>query len=619
MKFDEVIAALGDFGPYQKRVYFLLSITSLSGCMQLLMSVFTMAVPDHRCAIPGMDTDTWQIQNEQHALLLNLSIPPAPADFDNSHSSCYIYSDFYHYMVDRNFSTVMEDLQAQASHVNMTGYNNGSGLSLSEYQKVLGNVVPSDVGSGQTVGNRSIQRCSRYIYDTSTFQTTVVTQMDLVCEKKMFRSYAQTATMVGYLSGSAISSVPSDLFGRKKVMLFAVGLHALTALSLAWVPTLPLLAFMCWLNGMSVMGLYTNAYVISVEMVGPSKRVLTGIGIVVLWALGMVVLTPLAYLIRDWQTLQMAASAFPVVFFSYYWLVPESARWLLRKGHVQQAEAIIRNAARVNKVELPPLMFHKETEECEETKGESVLGLRHHPRLMVKYLFVVYNWFVSSLTFYGLNMNIGTLSGSVYLNFLLSGVVELVSYVLCIALLDRVGRRPLNAGLMLLAGVTCSATCHPLVGGDESLQWVTVTMAMLGKLGVAGAFAIIWVYSSELFPTVIRNSGMGFCSVCAGIGAILAPYIAGLTQASGGKTALMVPMVMFGLASIVAGLLLLLLPETLNKHLPETIEEALVLFGIEKPEDKESKLEDGEGGQNGHAVPLVQVDGEQDQGDHPHL
>ena len=71
--------------------------------------------------------------------------------------------------------------------------------------------------------------------------------------------------------------------------------------------------------------------------------------------------------------------------------------------------------------------------------------------------------FVSSLTFYGLNLNIGNLSGSVYVNFLLSGVMELVSYILCIVLLDRVGRRPLNSVLMLLAGVTCTATIFPVL------------------------------------------------------------------------------------------------------------------------------------------------------------
>ena len=74
---------------------------------------------------------------------------------------------------------------------------------------------------------------------------------------------------------------------------------------------------------------------------------------------------------------------------------------------------------------------------------------------------------MSSLTFYGLNLNIGNLSGSVYVNFLLSGVMELVSYILCIVLLDRVGRRPLNSALMLLAGITCTATIFPVLYASQ--------------------------------------------------------------------------------------------------------------------------------------------------------
>ena len=66
--------------------------------------------------------------------------------------------------------------------------------------------------------------------------------------------------------------------------------------------------------------------------------------------------------------------------------------------------------------------------------------------------------FVSSLAYYGLGLSVGTLSGSVHVNFLLSGVMELAAYVLCICLLDRVGRRPLNSALMLLAGLACIST-----------------------------------------------------------------------------------------------------------------------------------------------------------------
>ena len=61
-------------------------------------------------------------------------------------------------------------------------------------------------------------------------------------------------------------------------------------------------------------------------------------------------------------------------------------------------------------------------------------------------------------------------------------------------------------------------------------QWITVVLALIGKCGIAGAFALIWLYSSELFPTVMRNSATGAASVCARLGGIVAPYIAQLVS-----------------------------------------------------------------------------------------
>ena len=61
-------------------------------------------------------------------------------------------------------------------------------------------------------------------------------------------------------------------------------------------------------------------------------------------------------------------------------------------------------------------------------------------------------------------------------------------------------------------------------------QWITVVLALIGKCGIAGAFSMMWLYSSELFPTVMRNSATGAASVCARVGGIVAPYIANLVS-----------------------------------------------------------------------------------------
>ena len=53
---------------------------------------------------------------------------------------------------------------------------------------------------------------------------------------------------------------------------------------------------------------------------------------------------------------------------------------------------------------------------------------------------------------------------------------------------------------------------------------------MVGKLGAAAAFAVIYVFSAELYPTIVRNAGMGASSCCARIGGMVAPYIADLVS-----------------------------------------------------------------------------------------
>ena len=61
---------------------------------------------------------------------------------------------------------------------------------------------------------------------------------------------------------------------------------------------------------------------------------------------------------------------------------------------------------------------------------------------------------------------------------------------------------------------------------------------------------MIYVYSAELFPTVMRNSGMGLCSLCARIGGILAPYIAdlvGIILLKNCKNQFLIPSINFSL------------------------------------------------------------------------
>ena len=86
---------------------------------------------------------------------------------------------------------------------------------------------------------------------------------------------------------------------------------------------------------------------------------------------------------------------------------------------------------------------------------------------------------------------------------------------------------------------------------------------------ISATFGIIYVYSAEVYPTVARAVGIGSSSVFARIGGIVAPYVGSLDDVFGPA----VPLAIFGISAFAAGLLALFLPETMNRKIPDTIEE----------------------------------------------
>ena len=117
------------------------------------------------------------------------------------------------------------------------------------------------------------------------------------------------------------------------------------------------------------------------------------------------------------------------------------------------------------------------------------------------------------------------------------------------------------------------AVIGPVHFGGEDVAWVTTGLAMLGKFGASGSYALVYIVTAELFPTVIRQSALASGAVVANLGYIVAPYIADLGLLTGGGQEL--PLLVFGLVSVVNGVTSFWLPETLGRQLPETFQDAI--------------------------------------------
>lgn len=98
--------------------------------------------------------------------------------------------------------------------------------------------------------------------------------------------------------------------------------------------------------------------------------------------------------------------------------------------------------------------------------------------------------------------------------------------------------------------------------------WIKTMLASIGTLGLIQSFSANYIYAGEIFPTMVRNQGVGSCSVFGRIGSMVAPFIANLVT-----VVAWVPPMVFGVAMLLGAVVCYWLPETKNCDLPETIEE----------------------------------------------
>lgn len=538
MAYEDLFKYIGDFGRYQKRIYFLLCLTAIPCGFHKLAGVFLMARPDYRCQLP------YEPSNATYQLSPDTLRMTYPIDrITNGYSTCE--------RLDANFTD--------------------------DYFKL-------------NISGTSKVSCDTYIYDDSKFKSSAVMEWTMICGRAWLRATSDALFMLGVLMGSIIFGQMSDKYGRKPIFFASLVLQVIFGVLAGVAPDYYTYTVARLVIGATTSGVFLVSYVLAMEMVGPSARLFAGIAVMMFFSLGYIVTAGFAYFFPDWREFQIAITLPGLVFMGYYWFIPESSRWLISKDRKDEAIKVIEAVAKENKVTIPKEVLdsigddQKMANKNPDAKGASVVDLFRYPNLRRKTLIIFFAWLVNSLAYYGLSWNTNSLGGNYLVNFVISGLVEYPANIFLLFTLNKWGRRNILCWSMLVAGLTLLAT----IAIPDHYNSVIVALAMFGKMAITASYGTIYVFTTEQFPTPVRNVGLGASSMMARIGGVLAPYVNVLTDI---WTPL--PMLVFGTISFVCGLLSLYLPETLNKKLPETIEEG-EQFGRKTRHDEEDILADAE-------------------------
>ncbi|KAG5267742.1 hypothetical protein AALO_G00225200 [Alosa alosa] len=530
-EYDEITSFLGTWGPFQKLIFFSLAFSILPNGFTGIYIVFVADTPPHECLVPEESniSESWR----------NMSIPLVVQDGLVKRSSCSRYS------LDqlRNFSLL--------------------------------NYVPNvDVNVSQIQQESCLDG---WKYSKDIYQSTIVTEWDLVCENEFKVPLTSSLFYGGSLVGTFLSGQMSDRVGRRPMLFVMMVVQTVTTFAQIFSWNWEIFAVFYFCSGMGSISNYLIAYVLGCETLGPAERVVfSSLGVFMSSGLGYMAMPPVAYFLRQWRWLVAAMAASGVLYVPLWWLIPESPRWLLSRGRVEEAEAILRDAARMNKVTVPQVIFTPDEIENflgNKEKKYSILDVLRSVNVCSIVGICAVLWMVITLAYFSLILNTSNLAGSPYLNAFLSAVVEVPAYIIAMLLLKFCSRHVCQSSTLLLGGAIVLFICFI----PTDLPDLAIFFEMVGKFGITAAFCVVYSVTSELFPTVLRNTGMGICSTAARIASILSSFIIYL-----GKIYKFLPYIIMGSLAIFGGLLCLLLPETYGKALPETITEMQTMKGLKK-------------------------------------
>ncbi|XP_071974418.1 solute carrier family 22 member 6-A-like isoform X1 [Engystomops pustulosus] len=410
-----------------------------------------------------------------------------------------------------------------------------------------------------------------WIYDGSTFSSTIVTEWDLVCNHRKMRQVAQSIYMAGVLTGALVLGSLSDRFGRKVILIISYLTMAVSGTCAAFLPSFVTYCVFRCLCGIAFSGIVLNTISLSLEWMAPKGRTVVGTLFAYSFTFGQLVLAGIAYGIRDWRWLQFSVSAPYYIFFLVSWCVPESARWLIINGRSIQALRNLQWVARINgkreegeKLSEKVLLSHMQSELNSVKHNHSPLDLFRTTGMRKVTICLMLVWFSTSFAFYGLGMDLQNFGVDIFLLQFVFGSIDLPSKLVGAILMSYVGRRVTQAASLILAGV--ALLCNAFI--PQEMRMARLVLAVFGKGCMASSFCCAYIYSSELFPTVIRQSGMGVVGMKARMGSMVAPLVLMLSEISP-----IFPPAIYGVAAIISGTAAVFLSETSNQQLPDTIED----------------------------------------------
>lgn len=332
-----------------------------------------------------------------------------------------------------------------------------------------------------------------------------------------------SSALIGLFLGSFFFGWLTDKIGRKPIYLTTIALFVLFSVLQYFVSSPEQLFILRLLLGFAISAEYATGATLLSELLPKKQRGTILACLNAMWTVGFVVSVVVGYSMLSfggeevwrWMLVSSAVPAFLLLLLRLG--SAESPRWLMSKGRVDDAKAVVDkffgSNVRVDNLQL---------EENKNTEIKEIFSKKYRTRTAFAGLF----WSLHVLPYFGMMTFLPVVFESLnleneFLSTLISNLFQLAGAVIGVVIMDKISRRSFVIYSFLI--LTLSIGLLVLIPNPSSFIIVGCFSIYVFTASCSGNLQT--VYPSEMFPTHIRSTAVGFATMISRVGAAMGTFL----------------------------------------------------------------------------------------------
>lgn len=398
--------------------------------------------------------------------------------------------------------------------------------------------------------------CTEWKYNTSQYGVTLTDTFDLVCDRDWLKSAFQSTISAGVVMAALVWGSVSDLNGRKFTLNVTFVLSFISGLVSFMTEDLIVYTISRSICSFADFGLVLSLSTIIVETLGNKYRGAACILVYTGWACGVMLMPSITDYFQHFKSLTLFTLVIHLLTLPCLMTIDESVRWLVVNERFDEAKLEVKRISRWNnknfreigeKIEYLGEKFQlqlkqKENKKIEQDKQLSDLpiGVSSFKKVYqslfksiaiiaklfkskqlalttLTLIWVTFNCELLYLLFIIINSDIGN---NVKLNYAVGGIIETLATLFAIVIAQKVTRKISVSFNLITISLLCLIFSFTFSHPIYSLYMLNLT-----KFAISTLSSLVYLVTSEVFPTNLRQTGFGFTCTVGSFGAVVAPFV----------------------------------------------------------------------------------------------